>query len=310
MKNIRGDLVRILESRLRNTLKQHGIEQRMEAIKDFFKKINPDKDDALVDDYIWSNALHVLLNAQTIVIETEQLKIFDSIRKTTYDALEYRLPFEKVFLQLSDSYSTTIEGVDANLGGFLLSQQPYTRSDYVKEGEARKAQGRSPFPLEANIKDDFFINTMFVTAWSNDRKFYLSKSIWHSDDFHHEIYGNDESDRFRYLAIACIGYINCDNVYLHREGEVSDKVNRKREAKGKSRIEPYYVCRIRGVNYDSVATGTGATHSIRYDVRGHFRKLSTGKTTWVRPHQRGVHNELYVPKVYKVDGNSKPAWKG
>ena len=98
------------------------------------------------------------------------------------------------------------------------------------------------------------------------------------------------------------------NVYLEKQGEVPEAVNRKREAKGKSRLEPYYVCRIKGVQYDSHATGEGAKHGIRYDVRGHFRRLDTGKTIWVRSHQRGLANELYVPKVYKVEKGSKPAF--
>ena len=62
------------------------------------------------------------------------------------------------------------------------------------------------------------------------------------------------------------------------------------------------MCRIRGVQYDSEGyeKGAGVKHGIRYDVRGHFRRLETGKTIWVRPHQRGLQNELYVPKTYVV----------
>jgi hypothetical protein len=104
------------------------------------------------------------------------------------------------------------------------------------------------------------------------------------------------------LAIACIGYINCENIYLHREGDVPEAINAKRERKGKSRLEPYYTCRIRGVNYDGpVNKGSGVEHGFRYDVRGHFRRMDNGKTTWVRPHQRGLKHELYIPKVYTVD---------
>ena len=69
------------------------------------------------------------------------------------------------------------------------------------------------------------------------------------------------------------------------------------------RLEPYYVCRIRGVQYDSAGNpaGEGSKHGIRYDVRGHFRRMTNGKTTWVRAHQRGLANELYIPKTYVVD---------
>ena len=41
--------------------------------------------------------------------------------------------------------------------------------------------------------------------------------------------------------------------------------------------------------------------SFRFDVRGHWRNLSDGRTVWIRPHQRGVEHDLYRPKAYKVE---------
>ena len=45
----------------------------------------------------------------------------------------------------------------------------------------------------------------------------------------------------------------------------------------------------------------GVKHGFRYDVAGHFRRLSAGRLIWVRPHQRGLAHELYVPSVRKVE---------
>ena len=191
----------------------------------------------------------------------------------------------------------------------MILAQDWITNEHI---ESWKTEFSNPFYLinvAENIKEGV-LNNVVVVYDSGD----WDRFGWMSEDHSEFVMSPEEeaNDFFlllKRLAVACIGYINCENVYLHEEGKVPDKVNRKREAKGKSRLEPYYTCRIRGVNYDSVATGTCVAHSIRYDVRGHFRKLTTGKTTWVRPHQRGVHNELYVPKTYKVEKGSKPAWK-
>ena len=51
--------------------------------------------------------------------------------------------------------------------------------------------------------------------------------------------------------------------------------------------------------------GTANRHSFRYDVMGHLRfgnhRLRDGSyretIEWVRPHQRGLANEMYIPKV-------------
>ena len=57
------------------------------------------------------------------------------------------------------------------------------------------------------------------------------------------------------------------------------------------------------------------SHSYRYDVMGHFRfgrhkrKDGTYSETveWVRPHQRGLANDRYIPKVSKFEGGRVPS---
>lgn len=59
-------------------------------------------------------------------------------------------------------------------------------------------------------------------------------------------------------------------------------------------------------------TGTGRSHSYRYDVIGHLKlgrhHLKDGsireKVEWVRPHQRGLKNELYIPGTYGYEGRA------
>jgi hypothetical protein len=111
-------------------------------------------------------------------------------------------------------------------------------------------------------------------------------------------------ETIRQLALALMAYINAENMVLERVA-APEKVNRKRRKHEKAEIEPYYVCRLRGVQYGAgegegvSASGRGV--SFRFDVRGHFRQLPDGRLTWVRPHQRGVQHELYRPKVYGVE---------
>jgi hypothetical protein len=41
--------------------------------------------------------------------------------------------------------------------------------------------------------------------------------------------------------------------------------------------------------------------SYKFDVRGHFRRLSDGRLIWVRPHQRCLAHERYIPSVRRVE---------
>lgn len=223
--------------------------------------------------------------AKVLVFPAGQAGVFmEAIGKIDFP-LEYKLPFPRMLLQFSEPISIKLLDhqdriVAKKLGAILLVQE---------------FDGASSVNLGFLIEDDL----------RNFRFFYWD-SEWEDPLPSHS--GDDNAYRktmldIKNLSIACVGYINCENVYLHIEGGTDEATNRRRVSKGKSRLEPYYVCRIRGVQYDSAGnpTGEGAKHGIRYDVRGHFRRMTNGKTTWVRPHQRGLANELYVPKTYVVD---------
>ncbi len=253
--------------------------------------------------------------SKTILFPVEQVSVFAGLLKNKQIiALDYNLPFKSVLLEFTEPVEVVGFGGKKRATGFLLEQMEETEQGFNQMVErVRKADRLFQFS-DSHIKqidwskgEKVTINEMVVCYEDESSSNQIS---WNS----HEPFGFDTgedwdtdkltaADRFKKLAIACVGYINCENVYLQREGDVSDAINAKRERKGKSRLEPYYVCRIRGVQYDSAGnpTGEGAKHGIRYDVRGHFRRMTDGKTTWVRPHQRGLANELYIPKTYVVD---------
>ncbi len=233
-----------------------------------------------------------LEKAQVVIFPARQASVFlDVIGKIDFN-LDYILPFSNTLLQFDEPLTIDLADhdhdiVQKELGAILLGQD---RDEY-------RGTTNLCFLIESDLCN---FRQCFWGDFDDD----LLPSHPLPDDPKNTpaIVERMTMIDMKNLAIACIGYINCENVYLHKEGEVSEAINAKRERKGKSRLEPYYVCRIRGVQYDSEGyeKGAGVKHGIRYDVRGHFRRLETGKTIWVRPHQRGLQNELYVPKTYVV----------
>lgn len=262
--------------------------------------------------------------SQTILFSADQCEVFCKLlEKGNIPPLEYRLPFRDVILEFTRPVTMFAFNDDGSSGfglrtvlGLLLSQHEVNEKQHgeviKKIRSADEMFGFSSpqfIPTDWSKSDTIQINHVGLI----DKDFDVEGMAWSSQSEYTDLVWDLPGEvinwrmKFRSLAIACIGYINCENIYLHREGAVPESVNAKRERKGKSRLEPYYICRIRGVNYDNPqATGQGAAHSIRYDVRGHFRRLTNGKTTWVRPHQRGLANELYVPKTYLVDKRVQP----
>ncbi len=251
--------------------------------------------------------------SKTILFSSEQASVFLNLRKTYFESLDFRLPFEYVFLMFDHPLSIdyTLRFVnDFNRGELLaigITQKEYSQSRWEAESIKGKQETGAWQPVFPNENENVLINTavFLYKDWG------IEHYGWQSDASANSLLSNTDETRtsamniWRSLAVACIGYINCENVYLEEVGVIPEKVNRKREKKGKSRLEPYYICRIRNAKGETVETGNGTQHGIRYDVRGHFRKLESGKTTWVRPHQRGLINELYVPKVYAVGKGAK-----
>ena len=80
---------------------------------------------------------------------------------------------------------------------------------------------------------------------------------------------------------------------------------------------PWHVVRVRPSIQDSqspLPDAAGPQQGYRYDVIGHLRfgrhKLADGTyrstVEYVRPHQRGLRHERYIPKVSRFDGGYEP----
>lgn len=253
-------------------------------------------------------------NAQSVLFSSAQAEVFSRLDQPYSDSLDFRLPFSNLFLQFDKPIHTEYTKRfprDFDRGSLLavaIRQECHTREELKKQMAIDSLYGRKSLALP-DEGDEIFINMLSLVYEDMGTEHIRWASGGEQQFSFDDKTRVDAVLHWENVVIACIGYINCENVFLEKAFTVPEAVNRKREAKGKSRLEPYYVCRIKGVQHDSHAGGEGSKHGIRYDVRGHFRRLDTGKTIWVRPHQRGLQNELYIPKVYKVEKGSKPQWK-
>lgn len=113
--------------------------------------------------------------------------------------------------------------------------------------------------------------------------------------------GLRDKQRIANLAMLCLAYLNSPGIEVEKVA-TPEKVNRKRRREGKRVLEDYYVCRLaKGRSRASDGEPTGRHMAFRFDVAGYFRRAPDGRVVWVRAHQRGLKNELYRPKVYRVD---------
>lgn len=280
--------MRIIKSEIMETLRAYEQMTQTEVAGRISIKVN---------DHIDTIAtLRMLEDAQVILFNAEQaLMLVPAIRRFA-EQLDFRLPFPAILFQFSEPIAETDllaqekEEADRILGMVVSQTETGINNAAVwfESTAVNRAQWENesvtplridPRVIETEIDRDLLIMDHLTPADIKIR----NKEI------------------IRLLACALVAYINCENITLERQA-VEEKKNRKRAAKGKRVLEPYYTVKIRGTQYERGERGeTGRQVSFRFDVRGHFRRMENGKLTWVRPHQRGVQHEMYVPKVYQVD---------
>jgi hypothetical protein len=239
----------------------------------------------------------VAQHAQTILFATAQaLALKPALDRFAEQVLEYRLPFPSTLLQFTEP-----------IGESQLLPYPL---EVEAPPDAVPGEDRILALLltQTTGEDGRLLNT--AGAWFQSKS--VSRVTWYDDPHAHlELPDPDLPDAagrlankqaLRALAIACIAYINCENITLaHQPADA--KLNRSRISKGKKPFDDYYLCRLVTRRGQEGGESAEAGHSPghRFDVRGHFRRLPNGKLTWVRAHQRGLAHELYVPSVRKVE---------
>ena len=115
------------------------------------------------------------------------------------------------------------------------------------------------------------------------------------------------------LISWCLSYMMAKSIRIVPE-PMSRQV--RRNMARKNIPNPWHVVRVEPmIKPGSTATGEGTSPSYRYDVISHLRfnrhKLKDGSWKYtielVPPHQRGLGNALYVPKISKFEGGKIPA---
>ena len=106
------------------------------------------------------------------------------------------------------------------------------------------------------------------------------------------------------LAVGICLFINSINVNIV-EVLGSTSMSKKRRKQGKPIPADYYICKLEQKEIHTLGHSLeGGHHGFRYDVRGHFKHYTkgvrAGRTSWIPPHQRGLANSIYKPKVYSL----------
>lgn len=259
-------------------------------------------------------ALAVATNAQTILFPADQVLALRPALAEFADRVDHRLPFPAVLLQFDrpipehiffaverPEYSANTDILRQmvehwHAAGLKLRDWTPTDGDAVAalllyQGESAAVQGQV-----YNYAIAWFVSTA------------INRVYWVGTDL---IYRDTPTDAdvdankrtLRNLAVACIAYINCINLELERH-DPPEAVQRRRQRENKPALDAWYTVEVRAEYrraWDGDGTGAGSHHGYRYDVRGHFRRMTDGRMIWVRPHQRGLAHELYVPSVRRVD---------
>jgi hypothetical protein len=259
-------------------------------------------DDLGVEAVELAVATTILRESKTIVFSSEQALVFKDLSVEYADSLDFRLPFASVLLQFTEPVPVIAWGTEDTLLGIALKQ--FVIDEELRQfslGEAVRVN-IEPFVEVGDVYNEMVIlfgdKNIRALSWTSNKHVFMEGRKGLPDDI------VETWDKVRRLAIACIGYINCVNIELVKEGEVPAKVNAKRERDGKKLLEPYYLCRIKpdGKRKEYAPTEpTGRHVGFRFPVRGHFRRYSSGKTIWVPDHERGLAHELFIPKRYLVE---------
>lgn len=94
--------------------------------------------------------------------------------------------------------------------------------------------------------------------------------------------------------------VNCENVQ-QMVIPASEALNKRRVERGNEPFDSYRVLTIPGASVEKKSQSTGFHSSPRLHLRrGHLRRLSSGKVTWVRHTLVGEVGQGVAEKIYKV----------
>lgn len=315
MKNLKPAVIKRFQGLLDET--------RIPGIIDLFikrgKAKNREEAKTIVSGLIFETkaVLSLLEKSKTIVVSSELIlaKAREKLPERSIGLLEQKyLPFSHVFFQIDPSFGfqdesgKTVRAVQAVL---MAVSEPYEGE--VKYDPRMDDKGEESVRLSTHHKGDWYMtmivfepghfrSQMLMRKYDKDGKLVGIRAFPDSyDNMNSEetmLFLEDVDDL---IAVTC-DYIDAENTILEVQEGAPPKVNRKRERQGKRTLEPYYICKIvKAQPSETHATGEGSEHGHRYDVRGHYRHYKSGKVVRIRPHQRGLKHDTYIPKTYVVE---------
>ena len=249
----------------------------------------------------------IAVHAQTIVFSADQALALRPALERFDETVEYRLPFPQVILQfdrpLPEHEFFSIEHA------YQSDPAHLQMIDRLWHEHGQSVHGWTPADGDALValllaQDDIdgVLHNQAVAFFASTA---LNRVHWHGDNLgwlpNSDRTFADNKRALRNLCVACVAYLNCINLTLERQ-EAPNKVQKRRAKDGKPPLLAYYTVVVApAYRHKDDGESTGMQHGHRYDVRGHLRKLPGNRLIWVRPHQRGLAHELYIPSVRVVE---------
>ena len=155
--------------------------------------------------------------------------------------------------------------------------------------------------LPCDIDINRYSEKKILLKWkSNDNNQLRNLSVTLDDSSHLSLENYVKSHLlmlFQFLSV-----LNCSNVELV-DNEVKERINSKRTKKGKLPFFEYktlHVNTTRVENQNTISAGANRSSPRVHLRRGHIRRLSTGKTTWIQPCLVGDRDSGVIEKDYSV----------
>lgn len=281
----------------------------------------------------------LMKECRIVKLAGEQAEVFlgmPIIAEQDYSLL--RAPFPRLYIEMVETpfTFTKYKDIDENIThdelkirGVMIAEltpamtvnpndiitMEYGFSEEVAATAARFIQVIVYAPLPG-FADNTFVATMAITK--DGRVIYP----FHFQDEGKLSAQREMALRILHWGIHIMNFLTSPAVILEAK-EFDIALQKARQKKGKPPLPGWYeISYTQSRTRPKVVVEPGASgihHGFRYDVRGHFMHFTkgrmAGRVIWCPPHQRGLQNELYKPKTYRVGTGEKlppptEIWKG
>lgn len=252
----------------------------------------------LGDDIQVSSKFYISSNLNNFVIENSKL-ILDA-EKLQQD---FKLPFDKPLLLQNESYNNFTVLIRPIYNE--LKDTHFCAEFFAKDENNKICLNGAALAFNKSI----FNNSK--PAFNNFKSLYLSNDFKPSYDW--------EENRAQLVTVTLLSYLCATNLQddlnifnvKSVKGFKGIKTNRREYSIRNFISKPIYEHKILNINIG--ASGESKTNNNElngckkrlHEVRGHLRKLKTGKICWVKDHKRGDERLGIITKDYNLDYRRK-----